>query len=310
MQYESIFLLKRSLSITKAITLSIGELNQPVITKYQLGVIFFNLSLSGKYEGQSINLPKNGINVTIFDNKIDELLESGVLQQFQDFDKVFSIIGKNIYTEEEAACSIDPFSFISHLSAMDFHGLTDRMPKIIVLSSPAQKDWRKFANDKMNKDLKENLGLYKEKNLPLLTRIQIDKIRKKSVQYYSSIHLGAYKSIKGKNLRVSTIGRTFLDMLKRPDLCGGIYHVIDVFKEHSAPYLNLIIDELEQHGKPIDKVRAGYILQGLCGLEHKNINEWQKKYVARGGSRKLDPTEEYSPNYSEKWCLSINIEID
>lgn len=302
--------MKKSISTTKSLVLSIGELNQPVITKYKLGVIFFHLGLSGKYEKQPINLPKNDLNTKVFKNKLDELLETGVLQQFQDFDKVFSIIGKNIYTEEEAACSIDPFAFISHLSAMAFHGLTDRMPKLIVLSSPAQKDWKKFATEKMNKDLKDNLDLYKEKKLPLLTRIRIDKIRKKSVHNYSSIHLGAYKSIKGKNLRVSTIGRTFLDMLKRPDLCGGIYHVIDVFKEHSAPYLNLIIDELEQHGKPIDKVRAGYILQELCGLEHKNINEWQKKHVARGGSRKLDPTEEYSPYYSERWCLSINIEID
>ncbi len=302
--------MKKSISITKALTLSIGELNQPVITKYQLGLIFFQLDLSGKYEGQSINLPKNGLAAKAFETKLDELLEVGVLQQFQNFDKVFSIIGKNIYTEEAAACSIDPFAFISHFSAMAFHGLTDRMPKLIVLSSPAQKDWRKFAADKMNKDLKDNLDLYKEKKLPLLSRTRIDKIRKKSVHNYSSIHLGAYKSIKDKNLRVSTIGRTFLDMLKRPDLCGGIYHVIDVFKEHSETYQNLIIDELEQHGKPIDKVRAGYILQELCGLEHKNINRWQKKHVARGGSRKLDPTEEYSPTYSERWCLSINTAID
>jgi len=302
--------MKKSISVTKALTLSMGELNQPVITKYQLGVIFFQLGLSGKYEGQPINLPKNGLDAKAFETKLDELLEVGVLQQFQNFNKVFGIIGKNIYTEGAAACSIDPFAFISHFSAMAFHGLTDRMPKLIVLSSPAQKDWRKFAADKMNKDLKDNLDLYKEKKLPLLSRIRIDKIRKKSVHNYSSIHLGAYKSIKDKNLRVSTIGRTFLDMLKRPDLCGGIYHVIDVFKEHSAPYLNLIVNELEQHGKSIDKVRSGYILQELCGLKHKNINEWQKKHVARGGSRKLDPTEEYSPNYSERWCLSINAAID
>lgn len=301
--------MKKDLSLTKALSLSIGELNQPVITRYELGVIFFRLCRIEKYDGQKIKRPKNAPDNKTFNKKLTELLEAGVLNPFQDFDKVYRIIGKNIYTEEEVACTIDPFGFISHLSAMDYHGLTDRMPKIIVLSSPAQKDWKKFADRKMEKDLGEDLALYKQQKLPLLTRLRFEKIRKKSVHNYSSIHLGAYKSVKDKNLRVSTIGRTFLDMLKRPDLCGGIYHVIDVYREYAKTYLNLIIDEFNQHAKPIEKVRAGYIMEELCDISNSAINEWQK-HVTRGGSRKLDPAEEYSPTYSERWCLSINVEID
>jgi predicted transcriptional regulator of viral defense system len=301
--------LKKSISLTKALTLSIGNLKQPVITEYQAGVIFFDLCLSGKYEGQRIDLPENAPDVKIFQDKLAELLETGVLTKFQRFGNVFGIIGKNIYSEEEIACTIDPFAFVSHLSAMSYHGLTDRMPKIIFLSSPPQKEWRQFALKKMEKDLGDRLEEYHQKKMPPLTRIRFEKIQKKPVEIYSSIHLGAFKSVRERMLRVATIGRTFLDMMRKPDLCGGIYHVIDVYKEHAATYLKLIIDEFDQHGKDIDKVRAGYILETLCGLSDPGIMKWQK-FAVRGGSRKLDPAAEYSSTYSEKWCLSINVEVD
>lgn len=302
-------ILEKQFSLNKALTLSLGEFNQPVITRYQLGVIFFHLHISKKYQGRNIVVPQESPDPSLFEKTLFSLRETGVLNPFQNFERIFSIIGKNIYTEEEVACAIDPFAFISHLSAMAYHGLTDRMPKIIFISSPPQKEWQKFAVEKMQKDLKTDLQLYKEQKLPLLTRIRIDKIGKNSVQHHSSIHMGAYRSVKDRNLRVSTIGRTFLDMLKKPDLCGGISHVLDIYREHAERYLKLMIDELDQHGRPIDKVRAGYILEEICGISHERIERWQQ-FAARGGSRKLDPGEEYSPSFSEKWCISINAEID
>ncbi len=244
-----------------------------------------------------------------FNKTIDSLLDTGVLNTFQDFKNVFAIIGKNIYTEEEAACTIDPFAFVSHLSAMAYHGLTDRLPRMLFISSPAAVHWHTYATEKMKKDLGKNLPFYQSSKLPGLHRIAFDKIGKKAVNIFSSIHMGAYKSVKNKNLRVATIGRTFLDMVRKPDLCGGIYHVIAVFKEHAALYLKLIIDEFDRHGKNIDKIRAGYIIDELCRINDPGIDAWLA-YVARGGSRKLDPAGEYSASYSEKWCLSINVEID
>ena len=113
-------------------------------------------------------------------------------------------------------------------------------------------------------------------------------------------------------LRVSSIGRTFLDMLRRPDLCGGIHNCLDVFQQHGPQYLKLIIDEITQHGNSIEKVRAGYILEEYCNIKNhvldNALEEWVK-HAQRGGSRKLDPNNEYWPFFSEKWCLSINTEL-
>ena len=97
-------------------------------------------------------------------------------------------------------------------------------------------------------------------------------------------------------------------MLREPNLCGGIYHVISAFKSHAANYQRLIVAEIEQHGEPIDKVRCGYFFEEVTGIKNPAVEKWAS-LAQRGGSRKLDPTAEYSPVYSEKWCLSINAEI-
>jgi predicted transcriptional regulator of viral defense system len=110
-------------------------------------------------------------------------------------------------------------------------------------------------------------------------------------------------------MRVATIGRTFLDMIREPELCGGIYHVLEVYAEYAQRYLRLIVDVIDRHGSKIDKVRAGYILDERLELPHANstIESW-RALVQRGGSRKLQANAPYSSRFSEKWCLSINIE--
>jgi len=96
-------------------------------------------------------------------------------------------------------------------------------------------------------------------------------------------------------------------MLRNPSLCGGIYHVLDVYRENAKRYLRLIIDEVDRHGSAIDKVRVGYVLEERLGLTEPRVEKWIEN-VQRGGSRKLVADEPYKPVFSEKWCLSINIE--
>jgi predicted transcriptional regulator of viral defense system len=95
-------------------------------------------------------------------------------------------------------------------------------------------------------------------------------------------------------------------MIRDPSLCGGIYHVLDVYAQNAERYLLLIVNEVQQHGSLIDKARAGYILDERLGLPHPIIEAW-KASVQRGGSRKLSTKDPYMPVFSEKWDLSINI---
>jgi predicted transcriptional regulator of viral defense system len=220
--------------------------------------------------------------------------------------KAFMIFGRSGASAAEVVCSLDPFAHISHLSAMEHHGLTDRFSAILYMTRPQPTEWRKQAQVRMAKDLGDHLLAYQDSGLPRLVPMKIEKVGQTVVQFCERSQLGAFRLVAGSALRVATIGRVFLDMLREPDLCGGMQHVIDVYQTEAKRYLKLIVDEVDRHGQPIDKVRAGYLLTEVCRQDDPVISAWQK-FAQRGGSRKLDPNGEYSPDFSPKWQLSVNV---
>lgn len=216
---------------TTALTLELGSLHQPVVTTYQLGTLLFRLYQTKTYQGKPLTqLKKDFPEPLDLKRMTDQLLENGVLQPHKDFaGGVFVILGKEP-TASEVACGVDPFAYLSHLSAMEHHGLTNRMPKMLFLSSPPPTEWRQSALARMKRDLGETpLEVYNTAGLPALTKPRFDKLHRQAVNVYTSLHLGAFVAVRDRALRVATLGRTFLDMLKEPDLCGGIYHVLDVY---------------------------------------------------------------------------------
>ncbi len=298
-----------SIPLTKAVSLHLGNRQQPVVTRYDLATILCRLYRAKKFEGKNIKIPKDTPELDDFSELKTRLLDQGTLTPDRDFPKnlVFRILGKQDAPAEDIACTVDPFAFVSHLSAMDYHGLTDRLPRSLYLSSPPEKTWEQLALERTEKEHGGYFPDYVNKGFPKLRRIRVAKVGDRPIKYRGASDIaGAYRNVYGRVFRVATIGRTFLDMVREPALCGGINHVLDVFKEHAESYLNLIIDEVENRGHDIDKVRAGYILEDRCSIDRKHTGQWLK-HVQRGGSRKLDPKAEYSPKYSARWSLSINV---
>ena len=295
-----------------ALALEVGRLNQPVMTSYTLACLIFQLYQTKSYRGEKLDrLKKLYPDRPVYNRLLSELLTAGVLQESTVIrnPEVFTVLGKGESSPEEVLCCVDPFAYISHMSAMEWHGLPDRIPKMLFISTPAPQEWKRFAREKMEKDLGniDSYSLYQIGGLPLLRRLRFSRVGRKTVYRHASLHLGAFTTVKQRTLRVATIGRTFLDMIKHPDQCGGIYHVLEVYKKYAESYLRLIVDEVDRHGNKIDKVRAGYILEERLGFSHETINAWTQ-YAQRGGSRKLYAHSDYSPSFSEKWCLSLNIE--
>ena len=218
----------------------------------------------------------------------------------------YLLFGRSNASPAEVVCSLDPFAYVSHLSAMEHHGLTDRFPKILYMTRPQAVEWRKQAAVRAAKDLGERLPAYESSGLPRLVQPKIATIGHTVIRFSERSQLGAFRLVAGSSLRVATIGRVFLDMLREPALCGGIQHVVDIYRREARRYLKLIVDEVDRHGLPIDKVRAGYLLSQVCELDTPELERWQK-LAQRGGSRKLDAEGEYVPDYSERWKLSINV---
>lgn len=287
----------------KVIVQELGRIPQPVVTSYQLGHLMFSACLHGAMDEFGRGLPQN----IQFSRVLRGLLDIGVLTKYPDLPEgYYKVLGKPGAEAEEIFCAIDPFCYVSHLSAMAYYGVTDRLPRTVFVSSPAPSEWKDLAIALMKKDLGEQYDNYMEQGFPAVVRPYPKKIVGRAVNIRYSSRLGAYRNIQGKSLRVSTIGRTFLDMLRAPELCGGIQHVVDVYKEHAERYLRQITDEIGAHGKAIEKVRAGFILEHEADVRDPRIDAWQTE-VQRGGSRKLDPGSEYSPFFSERWALSLNL---
>jgi predicted transcriptional regulator of viral defense system len=291
---------KVSAQLLSPLTHVLASHNAPAISTYGLA--------SHAY----LHAKKLGIEFTNFKSVFKELcaqlIDISLLSEIQPMteSKGYLLFGHHKASAAEIICSLDPFAYISHLSAMEYHGLTDRFPVVLYVTRPSLPEWKKQAQIRMARDLHDDQTSYLNAGLPKLTPIKIMRLNQTPIHFCERSQLGAFRAVSNSNLRISTIGRVFLEMIREPALCGGIGHVIDVYSEEAKRYLKLIIDEIDRHGSPIDKVRAGYLLTEVCQLNAPEFLEWQK-LAQRGGSRKLDPDGEYATAFSERWKLSINV---
>ena len=277
---------------------ALAAIEAPVVSSYVLAQKFFLLQ-----QGEEAGTGKK-----LFHALVESLHKVRLLTPLEatDMQHAYQVFGRSKATPAEIVCGLDPFAYVSHLSAMEHHGLTDRFPQILYMTRPTATDWRSQAKERMAKDLGDRVDAFIASGLPRLTQPKINRIGSVAIHFCERSQLGAFRLVPDSSLRVATIGRVFLDMLREPVLCGGIQHVIDIYRAEAGQYFKLIVDEVDRHGQPIDKVRTGYVLTEVCSLHDERVDSWQK-FAQRGGSRKLDPDGEYVATYSERWMLSINV---
>ena len=132
---------------------------------------------------------------------------------------------------EDIVCLIDPTCYVSHLSAMQRWGLTNRRPEALALTRPD----RKTAAERLLAYRTEVMGEDGADAFPLSIIGHPASVRGRVVRVYESRAAGAHLTIRGSNVRLATIGHTFLDMLQRPGLCGGMPHVLESWKNTREP---------------------------------------------------------------------------
>jgi len=231
------------------------------------------------------------------------LKTAGAIANDRDYgSRVIRVLSVSDLPAEDIACLIDPTCYVSHLSAMQRWGLTNRTPQTLALTRPDRRTATIAVRAHMTKATSEA-----EHNPYPLTLVQHPhRIRRRDVTMYESKTAGAFMINRGTDTRLSTVGQTFLDMLQRPDLCGGMSHVLDVWEEHASAFLDEIASTVDRTPRALIKSRAGYILEERLGLRHPCIERW-KAFGQRGGSRKLDPTRDFAPVFSETWMISLNV---
>ncbi|OSJ99430.1 hypothetical protein L082_25400 [Escherichia coli SHECO001] len=298
----------------------LNEYKKPVITKEEISLQIYLFYLKKEYNGERIyQIRKNKAGPNEFEKNILKLLKSGVLSRVESNDKhhayphliggfyeVFFVKGNDGSPENDIVCSTYPYGYLSYLSAMDWHNITDKIPKIIHFTTCRSEQWKnKFYHDfqKDNPDIDEA-----KQFMPRFPRnSEVNGIKIIVTQETNYV-----EPMKARNspVRVSSIGKTFMDMTRRPDYCGGEEHVLESFIEHGKKYAPLIIKEVDKLGRHIDKVRVGFILDRIIGVNNKKISEWKQeagKY--RGSSKVLSPKSPFSPYFDEEWVISINVDM-
>ena len=283
------------------------EVSVAVLGNYVLAVLLCELAWRGEYAGRPLELPGKPVDRAMFLAARRTLVQRAILLEDPALpNTLLRVPGHKDTDPAELLCQADPFGHVAYLSAMAHHGLTNRIPRVLYFRTLDPKGWSAAARARMAKDLGGRLDEYLAHDLPPLRHTRIDRYGGIVVQTLRSQAAGSgWRPVGERGLRVSTLGRTFLDMLQRPELCGGIRHVIELFEEHARTYLGVILPDITQHGSKIDQARAGYILEERCGITDPAIDAWAAGAM-RGGSRRLDPQAEYAPVYSERWCLSLN----
>lgn len=296
--------MKKTIPLNEALKLVLLEQhNKPVVNLYEIIMYMYKLYAEREFKGLAIGkISAQEPDFRVVNRNIDELVAKNVIVRHLGL-PVFIIRSKPQPTAQQFLCSINPFSYIAYLSAMEWHGITDRIPHTLHAITCLPSAYKTFQKKKIDQDLGKVADLY-QLMVPRVTKVP--SFDNKRFQLHQIKNYQQPREISDSGgVRVSSLGDTFLDMMKKPDLCGGFSHVMDVFQEYAEEHLAVIVRAVDKRGTGIDKARVGYVLEERCGLSHKVIESW-KSTVQRGGSRKLIPENDYRDVYSETWCISIN----
>ena len=287
-----------------------------VITKEQLSLQIFKFYLTKEYKGERIQqIRKDHAAPKDYENNIHKLKRSGVLSslgsdEFSSFSRnqlhdSYVIKGKPSYTPQEIICALYPYGHLSHLSAMEWHGLTDKIPVDIYFTTCSPVEWRRRAV--ANIDLEDPYLELKSFTAKYPKSLVVDG---RSVVVSSETHYVEPLEVSGSPLRVSSIGKTFIDMMREPQRCGGEEHVLEIFLESGKKYSSLIIAALNKYGRKIDRARVGFVLDKMVGVKSSKLDALRlESGQSRGSSKVLSPDKPFASDFDADWSLSLNVDM-
>lgn len=280
----------------------LAERGLPVITQYEL---FWMVHKAYEFSSQKkLYLRSERPSREDFIRLRKNLTSSGALQRDKNYgDRVYYITFLPDLPAEDIICLVDRYCYVAYLSAMQRWGLTNRFSNDVQLVRPNRDGVKRLLSDQIQKDAQE-FG-YEKLPIELKNIRHPGRVRQRTISVNEVTQVGAYVKVRGTQTRVSTIEQTFLDTLVRPDLCGGMTHVMDVWGEHAGVHLKGIISHLDASARGLVLSRAGYIIEHYFDVSDPRLDKWAERAV-RGGTRLLDPAKPYADKYSERWCISLN----
>ena len=191
-------------------------------------------------------------------------------------------LGARSYTVHSfviASHLIDP-SYISHWSALNYHGLTEQTPPAVYITTT------KPRNRKNILDIEFVFVTVHERKMFGTTEVKVEN----------------------SPVKISTPEKTMVDCLDHPEHCGGIEEVAKaIYFEHKNLDFKKIVDMMRKMGNRTIIKRLGYLLERLGLHEYDNLLTGLK--ISKGYSC-LDPKLPKKGKINERWKLRVNIKID
>ncbi|TAH60079.1 MAG: hypothetical protein EWM50_06920, partial [Gottschalkiaceae bacterium] len=174
-----------------------------------------------------INLPE----VATRTNFVDFLLNEKILVE-EKIDLPKKKMTKYIFgnvSKYELAISINPESYLSHYTALFLHGLTDNVPKNIYTN---MEQFKKTINqistlEQLNIDRAFSRPMRKTNNIAKLKDFNVILLNGKNVSKLEVIDM----EVEGKKLPITSIERTLIDIVTRPEYAGGVLEILNAYKE-------------------------------------------------------------------------------
>ncbi|MBL4723000.1 MAG: hypothetical protein JKY06_04605 [Alcanivorax sp.] len=277
---------------------------KPVVADHELVRYVYDLYKSKQYRGVPIGkLSADTPTSMVIDRNIGKIERLGLISRIESTVPAYQVVGYPEASSQQIVCSVVPDSYLAYLSAMEWHGITDRVPSRIHIVMCAdflvKKKWKQKAKEDYGPSVDDG------RLIPKIGSLK-NPIKGKRVVLHETKNFSGFREVSGSGgIKVASLGQTFLDMMRAPEFCGGFSHVLECYKQHAEKNLPIIIKAVDKTGRSIDKVRIGYVLEEVLGIKNRTIESW-KAFVQRGGSRKLIAKNKYSNSYSAEWCISIN----
>jgi len=179
------------------------------------------------------------------------------------------------------AGQLSPNGFIAFGSAAEYHGLTNQLFQTVTVATLKRTSVRDAPP----------------------VRIEYIHIKKENF-------VGVAKSTKAPNMMVADIDRTLIDSILRPELCGGISDVLEIYRRgRSRINLSKVLEYLPTYGSKSLVQRVAYMIE-LVGVKLSTEHETALQNMSSGNVAYLFSRRKFgeapSSSYSNKWRLAIN----
>jgi len=196
----------------------------------------------------------------------------------------------------------NPTAVFSHFTAVAYHNLTYEIPKEFHLTHFPKSSIRSPLGT-TPEDWADIPAPRQRKPASIRQSVKINWHGAKPEWDFGGITGFA----QGYPIYITDLERTLLDALRFPDRCGGVTEVLRIWRRAKpAIRLDVLIDYVRRFDQTLLRQRVGFLLEKLGLDDDPALQEWAGKSV-RGSSAKLFASLEFSPTFSERWSLSINV---